>query len=96
MKKLNSKKVIFIVILAVLLVVGIAFGYSFAYFTASVVNDSIINNTVVTTAALEIEFSDGPKVSLENAIPGDEKEKTFKVKNNSNTDIPYVGSNKYC
>ena len=89
MKYIKSKKVLLIVVLAILLVVGIAFGYSFAYFTASVVNDSSINNTVVTTAALEIEFSDGPKVSLENAIPGGEKEKTFKVKNNSNTDIPY-------
>ena len=89
MKKLNSKKVIFIVILAVLLVVGVAVGYSFAYFTASVVNDSTINNTVVTTAALEIEFTDGPKVSLENATPGQEREKTFKIKNNSSLDTTY-------
>ena len=89
MKHLKSKKVILIVVLAILLVVGIVFGYSFAYFTASVVNDSTINNTVVTTAALEIKFTDGPKVSLENAIPGDEKEKTFKVKNDSDSDIPY-------
>ena len=89
MKYLKSKKVILIVVLAVLLIVGIAFGYSFAYFTASVVNDSTINNTVVTTASLEIEFSDGPKVSLENATPGQEKEKTFKVKNNSSLDTTY-------
>ena len=89
MKNLKSKKVILIVVLAILLIIGIAFGYSFAYFTASVINGDTINNTVVTTTALEIEFTDGPKVSLVNSIPGTSVEKTFKIENKGTEPTSY-------
>ena len=85
---MKSKKVILIAILSFLLIIGIVIGYSTAYFIASVSN-STINSTVVTTGSMEIEFSDGPEVSLSNAIPGTYVEKTFSVKNIGTIDTYY-------
>ena len=88
-EKTSKRKLILIICLAILLLVGIVIGYSFAYFSASVINGDTINNTVVTTAALEIEFTDGPQVSLVNSIPGTSVEKTFKIENKGTEPTSY-------
>ena len=74
------------IVMALLLVITIT-ATSYAYFVANVSGTS--NETVVTTTALEIEFTDGPQVSLENAIPGSYIEKTFKVENKGSGDTTY-------
>ena len=75
----NSRKTYIISILVLLLVMVIS-ATSYAFFTATV-NNSDNKNTVVTTGSMEIEFTDGAEISLENALPGSYIEKTFKVKN---------------
>ena len=80
-KKGNAKKVFFIIFLLIVLVAGIVIGYSSAYFAATVLTNPEPKNTTVTTGRMELEVTDGPKVGLEEATPGQYIEKTFSVKN---------------
>ena len=75
----KNKTYIIGIALALILVITIT-ATSYAYFTATV-NNSNINSTIVTTGSMEIEFTDGPEVSLENALPSQYIEKTFSVHN---------------
>ena len=86
-KKKNSKRPYVIAILMALLLVITITATSYAYFTANVSGTG--QNNVVTTTSLEIEFTDGPQVALENAVPGQYIEKTFKVENKGSGDTPY-------
>ena len=88
-EKLAKKNVIFIIFLGIILICGIAFGYSFAYFSADVINSNNPTNTIVTTTSLELEYTDGPEAILENSMPGTHVEKTFKVKNIGSGDTVY-------
>ena len=81
MKKHNDKKVILLGILGFLLIIGIVIGYSSAYFVASIVNKTPSQDALITTGSMELEFTDGSQVSLENTIPGSYVIKTFSVKN---------------
>ena len=74
----NKKPYVLAIALALLLVATIT-TVSYAYFSATVTGTG--QSTIVTTGSMEIEFSDGPEVSLQNAVPGQYVEKTFKVKN---------------
>ena len=85
--KLNNKKPYVIAItLAVVLVLFIT-TTSYAYFVG-VVNGSA-KNIEITTGSMEIEYTDGPQVSLNNAVPTNYVEKTFKVKNVGTGDTVY-------
>ena len=86
-KKKNSKRPYVIAIVMSLLLVVTITATSYAYFTANVSGTG--QNNVVTTTSLEIEFTDGPQVALENAVPGQYVEKTFKVENKGSGDTPY-------
>ena len=86
-KKKGSKRPYVIAILMALLLVITITATSYAYFTANVSGTG--QNNVVTTTSLEIEFTDGPQVALENAVPGQYIEKTFKVENKGSGDTPY-------
>jgi len=88
-KKNNWKKILLIIFLFIVLVLGVAVGYSAAYFTATVINSSTPSDSVVTTANMAIEFTDGPQVGLENTVPGNYVTKTFSVKNTGNVDTYY-------
>ena len=85
-KKGNKRPYVIVIVMALLLVVTIT-ATSYAYFTANVSGTG--QNNVVTTTSLEIEFTDGPQVALENATPGSYVEKTFKVENKGSGDTPY-------
>ena len=84
---LKNKKVLTATIVGVLLLISIITTTSYAYFSASVSGESTA--TVITAGIMEIEFTDGPQVSLENAIPGDKVVKTFKVKNTGTVSVWY-------
>ena len=85
-KKGSKRPYVVAIVLALALVVTIT-ATSYAYFSANVSGTS--RETVVTTTSLEIEFTDGAVVSLENALPGQYIEKTFKVENKGNGDTTY-------
>ena len=84
----NNKKFHYIIIsvLALVFVATITIS-SYAYFTATVTGTS--NNNVVTTGTMEIEFSDGPQVGLDNIVPGSFVEKTFSIRNTGTVDTYY-------
>ncbi len=71
-----TKPLIIIVAFLVLTLTTVA---SYAFFTANI--NSNATQTVITTGTMALEFIDGPKVSLENAIPSESISKTFKVRN---------------
>ena len=79
LKRNKNKTPYFIGIFLALLLVGFITVSTYAYFTATVSGNS--TSTVLKTASIAIEYSDGPKVGLSNAIPGTYIEKTFTVKN---------------
>ena len=85
-KKGSKRPYVVAIVLALALVVTIT-ATSYAYFVANVTGTG--QNTVVTTTSLEIEFTDGPQVTLENAVPGQYVEKTFKVENKGSGDTTY-------
>ncbi len=85
-KKGNKGPYVTAILMALLLVITIT-ATSYAYFTANVSGTG--QNNVVTTTSLEIEFSDGPQVSLNNALPGTSVEKTFKIENKGSGDTTY-------
>ena len=87
-KKNNRRIFLMLIITSVSLVVAIV-AASYAYFTATVTNRNNVTSTDVTTARLELEFTDGPEVTLDEAIPGAYLEKTFKVKNVGSGDAAY-------
>ena len=82
----KNKSYMYGILLALLLVITIT-ATSYAYFSAAVTGSSTDN--VVTTGSMEIEFTDGPDVSLDNALPGQYIEKTFSVKNSGTVDTSY-------
>ena len=88
-KKSSKKKIFFIIFLVIVLIIGMVVGYSAAYFTASLINNSEIDETIVTTGTMSIEFTDGPQVKLDNAIPGNYVIKTFAVQNTGTLDTYY-------
>ena len=84
----NNKKFHYVIISLLVLVFVVTLTISsYAYFTATVTGTS--NNNVVTTGTMEIEFSDGPQVGLDNIIPGSYIEKTFSVRNTGTVDTYY-------
>lgn len=86
-KKFNKKIYVIAILIALVFVVTVT-AVSYAYFTAGVTN-STINDTVITTGSMEIEFTDGSEVSLENTLPGTHVEKTFKIKNTGSLATTY-------
>ena len=76
--KENKRKYVIAIVLALLLVVTIVTS-SYAYFVGEVSGTS--KETVITTGNMAIEFTDGPEVSLDNALPGQSITKTFSVRN---------------
>ena len=84
LKNLNKKYQIALLLIAIMLVIS---GVSYAYFAVTATGTS--NNNIVTSGTMKINFTDGPQVSLENAIPGDTLTKTFSVTNTGNVATNY-------
>ena len=84
LKALNKKYQIALLVIAIMLVIS---GVSYAYFAVTATGTS--NNNIVTSGTMKITFTDGPQISLENAIPGDTLTKTFSVTNTGNVATNY-------
>ena len=88
-KKPSKKKIFAFIFLGFVLIIGMIIGYSSAYFVSEVVNNPAPRESNVTTGIMAIEFSDGPEVKLEKAIPGSSVTKTFTIKNTGTLDAYY-------
>ena len=75
---MEDKKIIFGVSLALVFLVII--GISYAYFTASISNKDV-KDQVVETGTLELTYTDGPQIVMNNIKPGTTVTKTVTVKN---------------
>jgi hypothetical protein len=75
MKKISKKYQILLLVISIMLIIS---GVSYAYF--SIANQKG-NPNIVTSGVMKITFTDGPSITLDNAIPGDSVIKTFTVKN---------------
>ena len=63
-------------------------GFSYAYFTASIANKDV-KDQVVTTGTLELTYTDGPEIKMENIKPGQTITKKVTVKNTGTLDASY-------
>ena len=84
LKNINKKYQIYLLIIAIMLIIS---GVSYAYF--AVTTNGVSNPNIVTSGTMKITFTDGPEISLDNAIPGDTLAKTFSVTNTGNVSTSY-------
>ena len=84
LKALNKKYQIALLVLAIMLIIS---GVSYAYF--AIVANGTSNPNIVTSGTMKITYTDGPQITLDNAIPGDSLTKTFTVKNTGTVDTQY-------
>lgn len=78
----NQKKTLIISIIGIVAFIIAIAGISYAFFTYTVTTKGDDEtNTVVRSANLSAEFIDGPKIDIENLVPGDTISKNFSVKN---------------
>ena len=84
LKMLNKKYQITLLVIAIMLIIS---GVSYAYFAVIATGNS--NPNIVTSGTMKIKFTDGPEISLENAIPGDSLTKTFTVENTGTVNTTY-------
>ena len=84
LRALNKKYQIALLVIAIMLIIS---GVSYAYFAVIATGNS--NPNIVTSGTMKITYTDGPEVTLDNAIPGDTLTKTFTVKNTGTVDTQY-------
>ncbi len=84
LKALNKKYQIALLVIAIMLIIS---GVSYAYFAVTTTGSS--NPNIVTSGTMKINYTDGPEVRLDNAIPGDTLSKTFSVTNTGNVATSY-------
>ena len=87
---MKDKKIIILSIVGVLLLASIAVATSYAYFVANISGNKDTNNVVVTNGVMALEYKDGDKITLANAVPGNSVTKTFTVKNTGNVSTNYT------
>ena len=63
-------------------------GFSYAYFTATLVNKDV-KEQIVTTGTLELTYNDGPEIVMNNIKPGATITKEVSVKNTGTLDASY-------
>ena len=63
-------------------------GFSYAYFTATIVNKDV-KDQVVETGTLQLTYTDGPVINIQNMKPGNTINKTITVKNTGSLDAKY-------
>jgi hypothetical protein len=83
----NKKDYKLIIFIGVLLCISLIIGTSYAFFTATVTGAA--KETAITSGTMSILYTDGPEVTLENAIPGSTVTKTFTVKNTGTVSTNY-------
>ena len=83
---MEDKKIIFGITLAFIFLASV--GFSYAYFTSSIVNNEV-KDQVVETGTLSLRYVDGPEIVMQNIKPGDTITKTVYVANTGTLDATY-------
>ena len=82
----KDKKLLFGIGIVFLFLATVSFTY--AYFTATIVNKDV-KNQVVQTGTLELTYTDGPEINIQNMKPGNTITKTITVKNTGSLEAKY-------
>ena len=82
----KEKKMIFGIGIVFLFLATVTFSY--AYFTATLVNNNV-KDQVVQTGTLELTYTDGPEIVMNNIKPGTTITKEISVKNTGTLDTSY-------
>lgn len=90
MNENKSKKNITILSLIIIcaIIIGIL-GATYAYFTINVDNSGN-TDTSISSAKIDVSYSDGAKVEVSNIIPGWTSSKTISITNNSSVEVSYT------
>ena len=75
---MKDKKIIFGIILAFIFLASV--GFSYAYFSNSIVQNEV-KDQIVETGTLQLTYTDGPEINMQNIKPGTTVTKTITVKN---------------
>ena len=95
MNENNVKKKIVMVIVLVLVVLALGVGGVYAYFAATVTQDTTSNVSISAVSGLAISFSNSANIEMTNVLPGQSFTKTFSATLTNNTsEIPIVYSVK--
>ncbi len=84
MKTKTKATLLFVMSFALIAIIGV----SYAYFTASIVNNEV-KDQVVTTGTLSLRYVDGAQIVMQNIKPGDTITKTVYVANTGTLDAVY-------
>ena len=82
----KDKKLLFGIGIVFLFLATVSFTY--AYFTATIVNKDV-KDQVVQTGTLELTYTDGPEIIIQNMKPGNTIAKTITVKNTGSLEAKY-------
>ena len=83
---MKDKKIMFGITLAFIFFASV--GFSYAYFSSSIVQNEV-KDQVVETGTLQLTYTDGPEINVQNIKPGNTINKTITVKNTGSLDVEY-------
>ena len=83
---MKDKKIIFGITLAFIFLASV--GFSYAYFSNSIVQNEV-KDQVVETGTLQLTYTDGPEINIQNMKPGNTITKTITVKNTGSLEAKY-------
>ena len=83
---MKDKKIIFGITLAFIFLASV--GFSYAYFSNAITNKDV-KDQVVETGTLQLTYTDGPEINIQNMKPGNTITKTITVKNTGSLEAKY-------
>ena len=83
---MKDKRIIFGITLAFIFLASV--GFSYAYFSNSIVQNEV-KDQVVETGTLQLTYTDGPEINIQNMKPGNTITKTIIVKNTGSLEAKY-------
>ena len=83
---MKDKRIIFGITLAFIFLASV--GFSYAYFSNSIVQNEV-KDQVVETGTLQLTYTDGPEINIQNMKPGNIITKTITVKNTGSLEAKY-------
>ena len=86
---MGKKHNIAIILCSIILTAIIIAGVSYAYYM-TVLNKTDDSTVIFSTKELALNFSDGPQITMPDAVPGQTVIKTFSVTNNGNQTVNYT------
>ena len=83
---MKDKKIMFGIALAFIFLASV--GFSYAYFSNAITNKDV-KDQVVETGTLQLTYTDGPEINIQNMKPGNTINKTITVKNTGSLEAKY-------